>query len=140
VDGAAPVVCAAPVVWPVAPTVGPEPASRFADVPVVLHGPACAAPALETIAANVARISILFAIMLLSSVLSSGSVAMLQGTGRDNRTEDFRFLAGCEMARAITGPCTENAAGVPARDCSFPMIPGRYAGGFKPGDASQSLR
>jgi hypothetical protein len=57
--------CAVPVVWPVAPTVGPDPASRFAAVPAVLQGPACAAVAPKIIAVHTAR-SIRVRFMLLS--------------------------------------------------------------------------
>ena len=48
----------APVVCPVLPDVGPEPASFiFAARPVVSHGPACAVPAFRIIMAQAARMS-----------------------------------------------------------------------------------
>ena len=48
----------APVVCPVLPTVGPDPASfALAALPSVLQGPACAAPTLKIRAAQPARMS-----------------------------------------------------------------------------------
>src|SRR3954453_20693412 len=49
---------AVPVVWPVFPGVGPEPAScALADFPVISHGPAWAVPTLRAITAQPARMS-----------------------------------------------------------------------------------
>jgi hypothetical protein len=54
---------AAPVVWPVWPTVGPEPASLL----LVLHGPACAMLAEKAIATQVVKIK--FTILMTGSPL-----------------------------------------------------------------------
>jgi hypothetical protein len=55
---------AVPIVCPVAPGVGPEPAS----LPPVLQGPACAVPTLKTVAAIAAKIT-LFLVMPLLAIL-----------------------------------------------------------------------
>jgi hypothetical protein len=83
-----------PVVWPVAPTVGPDPASRFADVPAVLQGPACAAVAPKTIAVHTARsIRVRFIFPLLwFPPLTDARLRSFWGPAVTTKQEGGRFL------------------------------------------------
>src|ERR1700733_5674539 len=79
---------AVPIVCPVEPGVGPEPAS----LPPVLQGPACAVPTLKTTAAIAAKMT-LFLIMPLLGFYPFERQRLLAATQRiyENRAARCRF-------------------------------------------------